>query len=317
MKEFNQQSEHQARHPPAFTKDDDDQIDLRELMGIIWAEKFLILGVTSVFAVLSVFYALSLTNIYSAEATIVPANVEQSAGGLASQFGGAAALLGVNLGSSQGSTVSNALAVLTSREFIGRFINEHNVVVSLFAGRWDPVTRQSSIDPAIYDVENARWVSEGGAPTAQQAYRAFRGMLTVSGPARDSGIVVVAINSPDPSLASKWVNQLVADINRDFKARDIAEATSAIGFLQRQLAATQLVDMRAVLFDLIESQTRITMLADVREEYVFQIIDPAIEPDQKTGPRRSVICITWTLIGGVFSLLLVFLRRALRYIRRS
>lgn len=300
-----------------YVHPEEDEIDLRELLGIIWAERFLILGVTAIVAVSSVFYALSLTNIYRAEASIVAANVEQSAGGLASQFGGAAALLGVNLGSSQGNSVSNALAVLTSREFIGRFIDEHNVMVPLFAGRWDPVTRQSLVDPTIYDVESERWMSENGAPTAQEAYRAFRGMLTVSSPERDTGIVMISIQSPDPSLASFWVNQLVADINRDFKARDIAEATNAVAYLQRQLESTQLVDMRAVLFDLIESQTRITMLADVREEYVFQVIDPAIEPDQKIAPRRSIICITWTLLGGVCSFLLIFLRRALKYFRKS
>ena len=59
------------------------------------------------------------------------------------------------------------------------------------------------------------------------------------------------------------------------------EANSAIEYLRKQLESTQLVEMQRVFYDLIESQTRISMLADVREEYVFQVVDPAVVPDEK------------------------------------
>ena len=74
----------------------EDEIDLRELFGLLWAGRALIVGVTAVAAVVSVVVALVMTEIYRAEATLVPAGKEQASGSLA-QFGGAAALLGVSL----------------------------------------------------------------------------------------------------------------------------------------------------------------------------------------------------------------------------
>ena len=76
----------------------DDETDLAELWNAIWAGKLKIIAVTAVFAIASVFYALSLPNIYKAEALLAPAT-EESGGmaGLAAKFGGLASLAGVNL----------------------------------------------------------------------------------------------------------------------------------------------------------------------------------------------------------------------------
>ncbi|MDP2127610.1 MAG: Wzz/FepE/Etk N-terminal domain-containing protein [Pseudohongiella sp.] len=296
----------------------EDEISLRELFEILWSEKIMIISVVFIAAVTSVFYALSLDDIYRADAIIAPASSQQSSSGLSNQFGGAAALFGVSLGgNSQGNTVGNALAVMTSREFITRFIERHNLIVPLFASEWDSTTKETLINSEIFDVNSQTWLAEGGAPSLQQAVRALRGMLAVSTPNRETGIISVSIQSTNPAQASKWVNLLISDINLEFKRRDLTEASNAIAYLQSQLQATQLVEMRSVLYELIESQTRITMLADARDEYVFQVIDPAVEPDEKISPRRSLICIIWTLIGVVAALMLVFVRRGIRYYRAA
>ena len=57
----------------------DDEIDLRELFAAIWQGKWIIIAVTAVFAVVSVFYALSLPNIYKSEVLLAPAGEQQAA----------------------------------------------------------------------------------------------------------------------------------------------------------------------------------------------------------------------------------------------
>ena len=44
------------------------------------------------------------------------------------------------------------------------------------------------------------------------------------------------------------------------------------------------------------------MLVNVREEYIFKTVDPAIVPEEKIKPRRSIICITGTFIGVALSI---------------
>ena len=277
----------------------EDEIDLRELFGLLWAGRVLIVGVTAAAAVVSVVVALVMTEIYRAEATLAPADQEQASGSL-SQFGGAAALLGVSLPGGGDSQVTNALATLRSRDFIIRFIRENDVRIPLFAGIEGDA---STTDPAIYDQDAGAWLS--GEPTDLQAYRAFSGMLSVS---QNSGLITVAIEWHDPVLAARWVNALVKRINLEVKQKDQAEANSAIAYLSQQLESTQLVEMQRVFYDLIESQTRISMLTDVREEYVFQVVDPAVVPDEKIAPRRSLIAVLGTMLGAMLALVVVLVR---------
>ncbi len=295
----------QSHLPPNYS---DDEIDLRELFGILWTEKWLIVAVVAASAILSVVYSLMLTNVYRAEAVLAPAEA-QEASGMNSQLGGAAALLGVNVGSGSGNKVTTAIAVMNSREFIGRFIEERGLAVPLFAGIWDTENATSAIDPQIYDEVEGAWVEEDSEPSRLEAYRKFREILNISEPDLNTGIVTISITWHDPVLASKWVNQLIADINSDLKDRDVTEATNAISYLRDQLGSTQLVEMQQVFYQLIESQTRITMLADVRDEYVFRIIDPAVVPDQKVAPRRAMICIFGTMAGGILAVLVALVRR--------
>ena len=284
----------------------EDEIDLRELFGLLWAERKLICGVTAAAAVISVIVALSMTEIYRAEATLAPAGEEQSSGSLA-QFGGAAALLGVSLPGGGDSQVTNAIATLRSRDFIIRFIHAHDVLVPLFAGEWDKQAQASTLDPAIYEQETGTWLLDEGEPTDLEAYRAFTNIFSVSQD-NNTGLVTVAVEWRDPAMAQRWVNALVKSINQEVKQKDQTEANSAIEYLRKQLESTQLVEMQRVFYDLIESQTRISMLADVREEYVFEVVDPAVVADEKIAPRRALIAILGTMLGAMLALVAVLVR---------
>ena len=82
----------------------DDEIDLRELFGVLWAGKIKIIAITAVFAVASVIYALSVPNQYKATALLAPA--QSSGGGLSGalgQLGGLASLAGVSIGGGESS----------------------------------------------------------------------------------------------------------------------------------------------------------------------------------------------------------------------
>ena len=80
------------------TNEYDDEVDLRQLFGILWSGKIKIILITAVFAVGSVFYALSLPNQYKATVLLAPAKSDR--GGLSSslgQLGGLASFAGVSI----------------------------------------------------------------------------------------------------------------------------------------------------------------------------------------------------------------------------
>ena len=89
------------------------------------------------------------------------------------------------------------------------------------------------------------------------------------------------------------------------RVRAITESERAVALLESQIKATSLVEMRSMFFRLIQEQTEKIMLARVRPDYLFKVIDPAIVSEDKVSPNRAVICIVWTLIGGFMSILIV------------
>jgi len=289
-----------------------EDIDLRELFSMAWKGRRLVVGITAAVTTVSILVVFLLANIYRAEAVLISAEDEQSRGNLAGQYGGAAALLGINIGSGSVDRVNTAIAVMNSREFIGQFIDKHELLVPLFAGTWDSANGASGIDSSIYDEANDSWLRNEGRPTRLEAYREFSAILNVSGPSRDTGVVTVSIDWHDPRLASHWVNQFVADINNAIKQHDVEEATSAIEYLGEQLETTQLVEMQRVFYQLIEAQTRVIMLADVRDEYVFRTIDPAVVPDRKIAPRRALIVGMSALSGLLLGVLALIVIRVFR-----
>ena len=264
--------------------------------------------ITAVFAIGSVIYALIQPEIYRSEALLAPAESRQPSNPLFAQLGMAAGIVGVSVGNETGNQVSTAIATIQSRDFITRFVEKHELRVTLMAGAWDRVDNDGNVDPSIYDLGSASWRVD--PPTDEDVYHIFRAILQVS-ENQNNGLVTVAIEWHNPVEARDWVNWLVADINELIKEKELQEATSAIEYLQNQLQSTQLVEMQRAFYQLIESQTRIVMLADVREDYVFRTIDPAYIPQTRIKPRRGTIVMVFSLIGLALASILVIIRHNL------
>lgn len=293
----------------------DDEIDLRELFAVIWQGKWLIIAITALFAVASVVYAINQPNIYKSEALLAPA--EQEGGGglsaLAGQFGGLASLAGVNLGGGSSNKAQLAIEVLKSRQFTSDFIQKHSILADLMAAKtWDMQTNTVIYDSEIFDAENNKWVREVKAPfkpepSMQEAFKVFSKIISASTD-KESGMVTVSVEHVSPSVAQQWVSWLIQDINQTMKERDVQEAIKSTDFLTQQLEQTKIADIRAVLYKLVEEQTKTIMFAKVRDEYVFKTIDAALVPEEKFKPKRALICVLGVLLGGMLSVMIVLIR---------
>ena len=292
----------------------DDEIDLRELFTAIWQGKWIIIAITTIFAVASVFYAINQPNIYKSEALLAPAE-QDKATGLAGQFGGLASLAGVNLGAGGGvDKTLMALEILKSRQFASKFIQKHNILPDLMAVKaWNSDSNTVTYDEELYNTEQKKWIREVKAPSKpkpsmQEAFKVFSKIVT-SGMSKENGMVTISVEHQSPYLAQQWVKWLIEDINATMKAREVLEAVKSTTFLTNQLEQTKVADIRAVLYKLIEEQTKTIMFAKVREEYVLKTIDPALVPEEKSGPRRALICILSVFFGGFLASVLVLIKR--------
>ncbi len=301
---------------PELNNFQDDEIDLKELFSVIWLGKWLIIAITVVFAIGSVIFALQQPNIYKSEALLSPVSETKGGGGLsalAGQFGGLASLAGINLGGGAGDNSQLAVEIIKSRQFTSNFIEKHDILADLMAvKKWNRDANTISYDADIYDIENKKWTREVKAPfkpepSMQEAYKNFVKILNVSKD-KESGMVTLSIEHQSPYIAQKWVTWLVQDINQVMKTREVTEAKKSITFLNSQIKQTNVADIKSILFNLIEEQTKTIMFADVRDEYIFKTIDPALVPEEKSKPKRALICVLGTMLGGMLGVMIVLIR---------
>jgi len=293
----------------------DDEIDLAELWHAIWAGKWLIIAITTVFAVAAVAYALSLPNIYKSEALLAPAAQEQGGmSGLSSQFGGLASLAGISLGGGGGMDKTTlALEIMKSRVFVTKFIEDNKLLVPLMATKgWNINDNKLIYDAKLYDVDTQQWVREAkrplqSKPSMQQAYKRFSEIISVSQD-KVSSMISISIEHYSPIVAKQWVELLIDAINEEMKVRDLNEANKSINYLENQLKQTRVSELHDVLYQLIEEQTKTIMFAEVREQYTFKTIDPALVPELKSGPKRALICVLGVLLGGMLAVIVVLIR---------
>ena len=291
----------------------DDEIDLRELFTAIWQGKWIIVIITALFASASVYYAVNLPNIYKSEALLAPAE-QDKAGGLAGQLGGLASLGGVNLGANGNVDKTQlAIEILRSRKFSREFINKYDILPDLMAAKtWNSETNTVLYDEKFYDVEQNKWVREVKAPykpepSMQEAYKKFIKIISAN-KNEETGMVTLSVEHVSPVVAQQWVNWLIDDINQTMKARDVIEANKSTDFLTQQLEQTKIADIRAVLYKLVEEQAKTIMFANVRDEYVFKTIDPALVSEEKFKPKRALICILGALLGCFLGVTIVLIR---------
>ena len=296
----------------------DDEIDLRELFSVLWAGKRLILGITALFAAVSVIFALILPNQYQASVLLAPA--QQESGGLSASLGqlsGLASLAGISLGEGDGSEPQMAQEIIRSRSFIEGFIAENNLAVEVFAvDGWDAQTNQLLIDADLYDTDSGQWVRNPPSgklpkPSGWELYEAFLDRFSVSQD-KKTGMINLSVEYYSPIVAKQWADKLVAAINAHMQTRKLQQVNRNIKYLQAQVEKTAIAEMREVFYTIVEEQIKNKMLAEASPEYVFETVSTAMVPEEKSQPKRPLICILGTLLGIMLSVMWVLIQHYAR-----
>ena len=297
----------------------DDEIDLRELFGVLWGNKIKIIGITAVFAVVSVIYALSIPNQYKASALLAPA--QQQSGGLSGalgQLGGLASLAGVSIGGGDSSESQVAQEIMKSWSFIEGFIADNDLAVEVYAAEgWSRESNQLKFDNDVYEVKTKTWLVENdnigqlGPPTSWQLFEKFSEMLAVSED-KKSGLISVSIEYYSPQIAKQWLDLYISSINKHMQARQVVKVSNNIEYLEAQIEKTSITEMQEVFYTIIEEQIKSQMLAEASPDYAFVAVSPSMVPEEKSQPKRALICILGTLLGGILSVLTVLVLRFAR-----
>jgi uncharacterized protein involved in exopolysaccharide biosynthesis len=280
---------------------------------------------TVIGALVALAVALWLPNEYRATATLAPASQSGSTSlsRIAGQFGGLAALAGVNLVAADDGSERAVIAMelVRSWSFLEEFIRTNQLEVPILASKgWDKDSDELIIDPDIYDTRNGEWVRQKGwrrkkgPPSSWELYKNLVERISISQD-RKTGLITLSAEHYSPVVAKELVDKLIVAINTHIQHRDRDESSRNIAFLEGRLKETTLSGMQQVFSRLIEEQMKNLMLADASSEYALKTISPARVPEEKSAPPRAVILIMGVLLGtglGLAAWFLVSFRASLR-----
>lgn len=291
------------------------EIGFADIFAELWKFKWLVAVLIVATAVTSAYLALQMPNIYKTSTTLAPATEKKSGlGGLGSQLGGLASLAGVALGGAGAVDKTDlAIELLKSKAFLARFIEQHNLLLPLLAAKgFDLNAGVYLYDADIYDEKTNTWTREAvpprkPEPTSFEAAIALSELLEINKD-KTTGMVKMSFEHFSPTDVQLWTQRLIEAVNNEIRNRDIQEAKSSIDYLNRQLQESQISEIRSSLVQLIEEQTKTLMLANIRDEYVFKIVDPAFVPDEKAKPRRSLVVLMSLFGMGIFLMLIAYFR---------
>ena len=241
--------------------------------------KKLIIIIVAIAVIVSVVTSLLMTPVYEAKAVIAPAsqqNVPSGMGVLAMQLGIAAPTP---------SSVTEIVNLLNSNILREKVIKKNNLLPVLLGDEYKNKKDNS---------ENKRIWS---------AIRALQGMLKISYKQKDN-IIEVSAQSNDPEMAVKIINYTVTELTEHMssEARRVAETNKK--YLESQLSATADPFIKTKIYSLIAQHVEQVMMAEVKENFAFKVIDPPRVPDQRIKPnRRRMVMIAFiaSLFAGIFA----------------
>ena len=284
----------------------EDEIDLMELFFILWNKKLLIVSITSIFAILSVVYALLLPNIYTSSTLLAPAKTDDSLTSQLGQFSSLARVSGISLPSKSGSRTQEAIERIKSFEFFSKYFLPNVMLENISAvKRWNPNSNQLIYEEKVFDNLTKKWLED--IPSEQEAFLAFNKALSITSD-RKTGFVSISIEHKSPIIAKEWLDIIIYNINESMRLEDIDLAQNYINFLNKSQQATNLQSLKVVASNLLENQMQTLMLASSSQAYIFKTINSPIIPELKSGPSRAIICMAITIFGGFLSLLIVLIR---------
>lgn len=283
---------------------------LREVFPLL---KAALLAFLITLFVLTVFLFLR-QNIYVSSAWLVPTKEAQGAGlsGLANKFGGLASIAGIDLGDSGTSKVDYAIQRMQAKSFALPIIEELGWKEELFAAySWDSESTEIIYDSDVFDSQENKWVRKvkpprRAEPSLQEVFdEGYIKRLSVKKD-QNSGFVKISFSHPSPVFASEVVFELVSRINQDVRDKEITDARSKLEYLNEQVENVASTELRSMFYQLIQEQHQTIMLADSKQDYVFEYVDQPFVPELHDQPQR-IIYLIMNVLASFIVAALVFL----------
>jgi uncharacterized protein involved in exopolysaccharide biosynthesis len=261
-------------------------------VAFLMRHKILLLVLAVLGAAAGVGVSYLFTPLYKADAVLIPSDEIlglNDLGGLGN-LGGLASLVG--LGKS-GNKENEAIDTLKSRALVRSFIEENGILPIILHDRWDSSGKKWKVD------------GQGHVPTLEDGYKEFDKNILNVVENRKTSLINISVTWEDPVLAKKWTDGLIDAANDRLRTQAIDRSTRTLEYLEKISSTISVTEVKATIYKLIETEIKKQMIAAGGKDYAFRVVDPAVLPEHKDSPKRSLFLIFGALfVPAIYSLII-------------
>lgn len=193
------------------------------------------------------------------------------------------------------------MAIIKSRTFANHlFAIDENLPSILAWKKYDTNTKKIIFDSSIYNSTTKEWLIP--KPSYLEGHSKLQESLSITR-SEDSGFLYLSFEHPSPYYAHYLVNLIIKEVNSIRRSQDLKSTEEALNYLYDQLKNTRESEIKLSINQIIESQLRKKMLANINDNYAIFPIDEPFIPLVKTSPTRSYIVIISTIAGFILSIM--------------
>ena len=233
--------------------------------------------------IFSFIISIYLTPLYSSD-ILVSDNTDSNETS-SSAIGGLASLAGIQLPQANNKSLST-LATLNSKTFLKAFIKEYDLKPKIFKDLWVEKTNSWS----------------GEEPSDLGAVGELKKLIEIK--KVEGGLVRIIVSTYDPEFSLFIANEIVFFINNYMRKSAIEESENLIKFLEKEAVKSSLSDVKLKIFTLIQENIAEKSLANVRQEFIYKVIDKAYLSDYPSYPNKLQIRLSGVILGFLLAALL-------------
>ena len=280
----------------------ENEKDMSSIFRSFIDSKVFIILFSAFFSLISLFYSLTLDDIYSSTAKLkFSDNLSKPSNSS-----------GISLLETFAPTMNNqnddkfVLERIKSKDFFSILYKDDAFLQNLMAyDRYDKESNNNNYLSEVYDMEDKEnpWIN--GKPSLFISHQTFIGSNLRIAKDRENNLITLTISHKSPYIAKEWSDKLLIEINSYISAIDRKKADFAYSFLSEQLNKNPVSQVARTISMMIENELTTLMLTDAPEGYVFDIIDSSVVAERKSRPSRLLIVFFTGFISFIFACLIV------------
>ncbi len=238
-----------------------DEIRLLDCLKPVWKHKMLIILIVLIGIIGTGIISLRMAPVYEAKTVIIPAGI------LSRDQGATTSFLATQFGIAPPTTPASVEIVnlLKSNVLREKILKKYNLLPLIFsAARIQTMTENQLV-----------W---GGL-------RYLQGATIVNFNPKDN-LITLSFQYKDPDKAAQIVGFTLDELNSHManEAKRVADTNKH--YLEAQLDKAADPFIKAKIYALIAQQIETSVMAEVKENFAFKVLDPPMVPDVKIGPKR-------------------------------